>query len=102
MSADDAGARIQATIDRRVASGAEVGVQVVVVEHGRVLVDAVSGFADPAQGQVVAPNTLFYAASAAKGMASTAAMCWWSGASSHMTCGRPTSGPSSAPTARIS
>jgi len=53
-------ARVQAAIDRRVASGAEVGMQVVVVRHGEVVVDAVSGVADPASGQAVAPDTLFF------------------------------------------
>jgi CubicO group peptidase (beta-lactamase class C family) len=65
-------ARVQAAIDRRVASGAEVGMQVV-VRHGEVVVDAVSGVADPASGQAVAPDTLFWAASTAKGVASAVA-----------------------------
>jgi len=66
-------ARVQAAIDRRVASGAEVGMQVVVVRHGEVVVDAVSGVADPASGQAVTPDTLFWAASTAKGVASAVA-----------------------------
>jgi CubicO group peptidase (beta-lactamase class C family) len=75
MTAADAQGRVQAPIDRRVASGDEVGVQVAVVEHGRVVVDAVSGAADPdrAQGPAVAPGTLFFAASTAKGVASAVA-----------------------------
>jgi CubicO group peptidase (beta-lactamase class C family) len=73
MSAADVQARVQALIDHRVASGDEVGVQVVVVEHGRVVVDAVSGSADPSQGRAVAPDTLFWAASTAKGVASAVA-----------------------------
>jgi CubicO group peptidase (beta-lactamase class C family) len=70
MSTADAQARVQAMIDRRVASGDEVGVQVAVVEHGRVVVDAVSGSADPGRRRAVAPDTLFWAASTAKGVAS--------------------------------
>jgi hypothetical protein len=73
MSAADVQARVQALIDHRVASGDEVGVQVAVVEHGRVVVDAVSGSADPSQGRAVAPDTLFWAASTAKGVASAVA-----------------------------
>ncbi len=73
MSAADAQARAQALIDHRVASGDEVGVQVAVVEHGRVVVDAVSGAADPDRGRAVAPGTLFFAASTAKGVASAVA-----------------------------
>jgi CubicO group peptidase (beta-lactamase class C family) len=56
-----------------VASGAEVGMQVMVVRHGEVMVDAVSGVADPASDQAVAPDTLFWAASTAKGVASAVA-----------------------------
>jgi CubicO group peptidase (beta-lactamase class C family) len=66
MSAADAQARVQALIDHRVASGDEVGVQVAVVEHGRVVVDTVSGAADPDRGRAVAPNTLFFAAPTAR------------------------------------
>ena len=73
MSAVDAQARVQALIDHRVASGDEVGVQVAAVEHGRVVVDAVSGAADPDRGRAVAPGTLFLAASTAKGVASSVA-----------------------------
>jgi CubicO group peptidase (beta-lactamase class C family) len=73
MSAADAQSRAQALIDHRVASGDEVGVQVAVVEHGRVVVDAVSGAADPDRGRAVAPGTLFFAASTAKGVASAVA-----------------------------
>lgn len=73
MSTADVQARAQAAIDRRVAGGDEVGVQVAVVEHGRVVVDAVSGAADPDRGRAVAPGTLFFAASTAKGVASAVA-----------------------------
>jgi CubicO group peptidase (beta-lactamase class C family) len=70
MRAGDAQERVQATIDRMVASGAEVGLQVVVVQHGRVVVDAVSGLGDARRGLAVGPETLLYAFSTAKGVAS--------------------------------
>ena len=73
MSAGDAQARVQAAIDHRVASGDEAGVQVAVVARSRVLVDAVSGSADPGRGRAVASDTLFWAASTAKGVASAVA-----------------------------
>jgi CubicO group peptidase (beta-lactamase class C family) len=56
-----------------VASGAEVGLQVAVVHRGRPVVEAVSGLADAGRGVAVSPRTLFYAASTAKGVASTVA-----------------------------
>jgi CubicO group peptidase (beta-lactamase class C family) len=62
---------VQATIDERVASGAEIGVQVAVVHEGRTLVDAAAGVADPRTGEPVQANTLFFAASTAKGVASS-------------------------------
>src|SRR5436190_2170461 len=64
---------IQAAMDQLVASGAEVGLQVAVIKNGRVMVDAVSGFADPRTGAAVSGSTLFYAASTAKGVASSIA-----------------------------
>jgi CubicO group peptidase (beta-lactamase class C family) len=73
MSAADVQARVQAMIDHRVASGDEVGVQVAVVEHGQVVVDAVSGSADPSLSESVGSDTLFWAASTAKGVASAVA-----------------------------
>lgn len=73
MSAADAQARAQALVDRRVASGDEVGVQVAVVARGRVVVDVVSGAAEPERGRAVGPDTLFFAASTAKGVASAVA-----------------------------
>jgi CubicO group peptidase (beta-lactamase class C family) len=44
-----------------------------VIRRGALVVDAVSGLADPATGAPVTPSTLFYAASTAKGVASTVA-----------------------------
>ena len=73
MSAGEEQARVQAAIDHRVASGDEAGVQVAVVARGRVVVDAVSGSTDPGRGRPVASDTLFWAASTAKGVASAVA-----------------------------
>jgi CubicO group peptidase (beta-lactamase class C family) len=69
----DAQQEIQATLTELVASGAETGVQVAVIRDGRVIVDAVAGIANPATGARVRPDTLFYAASTAKGVASSLA-----------------------------
>jgi CubicO group peptidase (beta-lactamase class C family) len=62
---------IQEAIDQLVESGAERGLQVAVYQHGRLVVDAVSGVADPATGRPVASDTPFYVTSTAKGVAST-------------------------------
>jgi CubicO group peptidase (beta-lactamase class C family) len=64
---------IQAAIDQLVTSGAEIGLQVAVIKNGRVVVDAVSGVADPRSGVAVSRDTLFYAASTAKGVATSVA-----------------------------
>jgi CubicO group peptidase (beta-lactamase class C family) len=71
--AGDARERVRRTIDCMVASGAEVGLQVAVVHRGRTVVEAVSGLTDAGRGAAVSPGTLFYAASTAKGVASTVA-----------------------------
>ncbi|WP_210747968.1 serine hydrolase domain-containing protein [Actinomadura latina] len=65
--------RVQAVADELVASGAEVGLQAVVMERGRVVADVVAGLADRERARAVTPGTLFYAASAAKGVASAVA-----------------------------
>ena len=65
--------QVQALIDGLVESGAEHGVQVAVYQHGDLLVDAVSGVADPATSRPVTPDTLFYSASAGKGVTATLA-----------------------------
>ena len=71
MSDDRGQDRVQALMDKLVASGEEIGLQVAVIHNGRVVVDAVSGVADPRTGAAVTGDTLFYAASTAKGVAST-------------------------------
>jgi len=61
----DLQAEIQAAAGEMVAAGTETGLQVAVYRHGRVVADVVSGTEDP--------GTLFYAASAAKGVAASLA-----------------------------
>ena len=69
----DVQAGIQAAADEMVASGTETGLQIAVRQHGHVVADVVSGVADPRTGAGVRPGTLFYAASAAKGVAASLA-----------------------------
>jgi CubicO group peptidase (beta-lactamase class C family) len=94
-------ARIEAAVQQVVASGAESGVQVAVIKNGRVIADVTAGTADrtagaddpvaraddrvagaadpvagaddPSTGAAVSDGTLFYAASTAKGVASSVA-----------------------------
>jgi CubicO group peptidase (beta-lactamase class C family) len=73
MRIDQAQAEVQAAMDELVAAGAEVGLQVAVIKDGRVAVDACSGVADPRTGVPVTGDTLFWAASTAKGVASSVA-----------------------------
>jgi CubicO group peptidase (beta-lactamase class C family) len=65
--------QVQDAIDELVATGAEDGLQVAVLHDGRVVVDAVAGLADPRTGAPVAPDTLFFAASTGKGVATSVA-----------------------------
>lgn len=71
MTAAGLQGRIEEAVRELVDSGAETGVQVAVVHRGAVVADVAAGIADPAAGRPVSPGTLFWAASAAKGMAST-------------------------------
>jgi CubicO group peptidase (beta-lactamase class C family) len=73
VTTGDVQERVQAAIDRRVARGEEVGLQVAVLHRGRVVVDAVSGTTDASRGLPVTPGTLFFAGSTAKGVASAVA-----------------------------
>lgn len=73
MSEERVQAAVQAAIDELVAGGSETGLQVAVIRNGRVIADAVSGVADPGTGAPVTRDTLFYAASTAKGVASSVA-----------------------------
>ncbi|MFD7308212.1 serine hydrolase domain-containing protein [Promicromonospora sp. NPDC059942] len=72
-AAADVQARVQHAVDRLVADGGEVGLQVAVVHRGDLVVDAVGGLADVERGATVTPDTLFFAASTAKGIASAVA-----------------------------
>ena len=69
----DLQADIQAVAEEMVASGAETGLQVAVHRRGRVAADVAAGVADPRTGAEVRPGTLFYAVSAAKGVAASLA-----------------------------
>ncbi|MFN8518741.1 MAG: serine hydrolase domain-containing protein [Chloroflexota bacterium] len=64
---------MDALLDELVDSGAEVGVQVVVLREGEPVVDAVRGVADPRTGAPVRHDSLFWAGSTAKGVASSLA-----------------------------
>jgi CubicO group peptidase (beta-lactamase class C family) len=56
-----------------VESGAETGLQIAVLHRGQLVADVAVGVADPATGRPVTPGTLFFASSAAKGIAATVA-----------------------------
>jgi CubicO group peptidase (beta-lactamase class C family) len=66
-------AAVDALLDELVGSGAEVGLQVAVIRHGRTIVDAARGVADPRTAAPVDPGTLFWAGSTAKGVAASVA-----------------------------
>jgi CubicO group peptidase (beta-lactamase class C family) len=63
--------RVQSAIEDLVASGTEDGLQVAIVHKGRVLADAVAGVADSRTGEPVTADTLFFATSTGKGVASS-------------------------------
>lgn len=73
MTDSRAQAEVQAAADELVASGAEIGLQVAAIHEGRTAVDVASGVRDTVTGAAVARDTLFYAGSTAKGVASTLA-----------------------------
>jgi CubicO group peptidase (beta-lactamase class C family) len=64
---------VDALLDELVGSGAEVGLQVAVIQGGRTLVEAARGVADPRTAAPVGPGTLFWAGSTAKGVATSLA-----------------------------
>src|SRR5438309_5490485 len=66
-------AEVKAAADELVASRAEIGLQVASIHEGRTVVDVVSGVSNTLTGAAVARDTLFYAASTAKAVASTLA-----------------------------
>jgi len=63
--------KVQKAIDQLIESGAERGLQVAVYHHGRQVVDAVAGIADPATGRAYASDTPVYCYSVVKAAAST-------------------------------
>src|SRR5689334_14159363 len=65
--------RLQEAADEMVAAGTETGLQIAVRRHGRVVADVTAGLADPERGAPVEPGTLFFAASAVKGVAASLA-----------------------------
>jgi CubicO group peptidase (beta-lactamase class C family) len=73
MTEDQLAASIEAFVDESIRSGDEVGLQVVVMREGRTIVDLARGTADPRTGAPVHADMLFWAASTAKGVASTVA-----------------------------
>jgi CubicO group peptidase (beta-lactamase class C family) len=64
-------AEVQRTIDGLVASGREIGVQVAACLDGELIVNAVSGLADEAEGRPVTHDTPFFSYSTGKGVTST-------------------------------
>jgi CubicO group peptidase (beta-lactamase class C family) len=69
----DLQARLQKAADEMVAAGTETGLQIAVRRRGRVAADVTAGLADPETGAPVDAGTLFFAASAAKGVAASLA-----------------------------
>lgn len=65
--------QIQRRIDTLVATGAETGVQVAVYRDGALIVDAVSGTADPATGRPITSGTPVFSFSAGKNVSATLA-----------------------------
>lgn len=68
----DAQRRIEAALDRLIAEGREIGLQVAAYAEGELVVDAWAGVADPATGRTVDGDTLFYLFSCGKGVTATA------------------------------
>ncbi|MFL6697882.1 MAG: serine hydrolase domain-containing protein [Vitreoscilla sp.] len=71
-SALAANAPVQRAIDRAIADGREVGLQVAAYHHGKLVVDAWGGSADPSTGRAVTGDTLFNVYSVTKAVAATA------------------------------
>ena len=67
-----ANAAVTAVLEQLVAQGKEIGVQVAAYHHGRLVVDAWAGIADPESGQPVDGDTLFNVYSVTKAVAATA------------------------------
>jgi CubicO group peptidase (beta-lactamase class C family) len=65
--------KVQESIDRLVARDVEQGIQVAVFQHGRQIVDAVAGLADPDTTRAVTPDTPFLSFSIGKGLTAAVA-----------------------------
>ena len=68
---NDTQQQVQRAIDRLIESGAERGLQVPAYKEAELVVDAVSGLADPATGRPVSSETPIFSYSVGKGVAST-------------------------------
>jgi CubicO group peptidase (beta-lactamase class C family) len=64
--------RVQKRVDTLVAAGQEIGVQVAAYLDGRLIVNAVSGLADPSTGNPVTPDTPIFSFTTGKGLTATA------------------------------
>jgi CubicO group peptidase (beta-lactamase class C family) len=64
--------RIEASLERLVGEGRELGLQLAAYLDGELVVDAWAGVADPATGRAVDGDTLFYLFSCGKGVTATA------------------------------
>ncbi|MPY92179.1 MAG: serine hydrolase [Acidimicrobiia bacterium] len=73
MREDHLAPAVDALLDDVVGSGQEVGAQVAVIRNGHTLVDTARGVSDPRTGAPVDRDTLFWAGSTAKGIASSVA-----------------------------
>lgn len=73
MSEERLVAAVDAVLDEVITSGSETGLQVAVIRDGHLVVDAARGLADPRAGASVDTDTLFWAGSTAKGVASSVA-----------------------------
>jgi CubicO group peptidase (beta-lactamase class C family) len=68
----NANASVQAVLEKLVADGREIGIQVAAYHGEHLVVDAWAGIADPATGRMVDGNTLFNVFSVTKAVAATA------------------------------
>lgn len=66
-------AAVDGLLDEMISTGAEIGLQIAVIRGGHLVVDVARGLADPRMGTSVDTDTLFWAGSAAKGVASSVA-----------------------------
>ncbi|HWC11182.1 MAG TPA: serine hydrolase domain-containing protein [Acidimicrobiales bacterium] len=73
MSERHLAAALDDLLDDLVGSEVEVGLQVAVIRNGRTVADAARGVSDPRTGRPVDRDTLFWAGSTAKGVASSVA-----------------------------